>query len=91
LTIQVLLDGVDLKYDMKQSRVMSDFFNITLPENNIFSSPAGTFRSIVDGYFLFLKPLTPGGHEVKFKVSVLNPTKTEYNYFQDITYHLNVK
>jgi hypothetical protein len=90
-TIQVLLDGVDLKYDMKQNRVMSDFFNITLPENNIFSSPAGTFRAIVEGFFLFLKPLTPGEHELKFKVSVLNPTKTEYNYFQDVTYHLNIR
>jgi hypothetical protein len=89
-TIQVLLDGVDLKYNMNQNRVMSDFFNITLPENNIFSSPAGTFRAIVEGFFLFLKPLTPGEHELKFKVSVLNPTKTEYNYFQDVTYHLNI-
>jgi hypothetical protein len=76
---------------MKQNRVMSDFFNITLPENNIFSSPAGTFRAIVEGFFLFLKPLTPGEHELKFKVSVLNPTKTEYNYFQDVTYHLNIR
>ena len=32
-SIQVLLDGVDLKYDLKQNRIMSDFFNITLPEN----------------------------------------------------------
>jgi hypothetical protein len=89
-TIQVLLDGVDLKYDMKQNRVMSDFFNITLPENNFFSAPVGTFRAVAEGFYLFLKPLTPGEHELKYKVSVLNPTKTEYNYFQEVTYHLNI-
>ncbi len=89
-SIQVFLDGVDLKYDMKQNRIMSDFFNMTNPENNIFQSKAGIFRSIVDGYFLFLKPLPPGEHKLEFKVSVLNPTKTEYNYFQDVIYHLNI-
>jgi hypothetical protein len=87
-SIQVLLDGVDLKYDMKQERIMSDFYNITIPENNFFQTKAGTFRSIIDGFFLFLKPLPSGEHKLEFKVSVLNPTKTEYNYFQNVIYHL---
>src|SRR6476660_1629417 len=89
-SIQVFLDGVDLKYDMKQNRILSDFFNMTIPENNVFQEKTGTFRSIVDGYFLFLKPLPSGEHKLEFKVSVLNPTKTEYNYFQDVIYHLNI-
>jgi hypothetical protein len=87
-SIQVLLDGVDLKYDMNQNRIMSEFFNMTVPENNFFQSKAGTFRSIIDSFFLFLKSLLPGEHKLEFKVSVLNPTKTEYNYFQDVIYHL---
>jgi hypothetical protein len=90
-SIQVLLDGVDLKYDMKQNRIMSDFFNITLPENSLTQEPAGTYRSVVDGFFLFLKPLPVGEHKLEFKTSVLNPTKTEYNYFQDVIYHLMIK
>jgi hypothetical protein len=90
-TIQVILDGVDLKYDLATNRILTDFFNITAPKNNIFQSPDGTFRGIVDGYFLFLKPLPPGQHELKYKVSVLNPTSSEFNYFQEVTYHLNVK
>lgn len=89
-SIQVLLDGVDLKYDLMQNRIMSDFYNITIPENNFFQTKAGTFRSIIDGYFLFLKPLPAGEHKLEFKVSVLNPSKTEYNYFQDVIYHLNI-
>ena len=80
----------DLKYDMTKNRIMSDFFNITIPENNIFQSKAGTFRSMINGYFLLLKPLPVGEHKLEFKVSVLNPTKTEYNYFQDVVYHLNI-
>jgi hypothetical protein len=87
-SIQVLLDGVELKYDMNENRIMSDFHNITKPENNIFGDPVGTFRSIIDGFFLFLKPLPPGDHKLEFKVSVLNPTKSEFNYFQHTVYHL---
>ena len=38
-------------------------------------------RSVIDGFFLFLKPLPPGEHKLEFKVSVMNPTKTEYRLF----------
>jgi hypothetical protein len=89
--IEVSLDGVDLKYDMNADRVQSDLFNLTLPKDNMFQEPIGTFKSVIDGYYLFLKPLSPGEHELKYKVSVLNPTKTEFNYFQEVTYHLKIK
>ena len=88
-TIQVLLDGVDLKYDMKQNRAITHFFNITFPENNFFSAPVGTYSAVTEGFYLFLKPLMLR-IRAKYKVSVLNPTKNEYNYFQEVTYHLNI-
>ena len=88
--IEVSLDGKDLKYDMNANRVKSDFFNITYIKDNFFQAPVGTFRSTIDGYYLFLKPLAPGEHELKYKVSVVNPTKTEFNYFQEVIYHLKV-
>lgn len=89
-TIQVSLDGKDLNYDMNANRIKPAFFNITFIKDNFFQAPLGTFRSVVDGYYLFLKPLPPGDHELKYKVSVLNPTKTEFNYFQEVTYHLKI-
>lgn len=88
--IEVSLDGDILKYDMNINRVLTNFFNINYPVDNFFETTPGPVKSVVDGYFLFLKPLSIGQHELKYKIQVLNPTYPEYNYFQEVTYHLIV-
>ena len=85
--IEANVDGVKLK-SLEQYRTQSGFFNITIPEDNIYGSRAGTFRALTDGFFVFLEPLPPGKHDVHLKVSVLNPIKQQYNYNADWTYHL---
>ena len=85
--IEATLDGVKLK-SLEQYRTQSGFFNITIPEDNIYGSRAGTFRALTDGFFVFLEPLPHGKHDVHLKVSVLNPIEQQYNYNADWTYHL---
>jgi hypothetical protein len=85
--IEATVDGIKLK-NLEQYRTQSGFFNITIPEDNIYNSRAGTFRALTDGFFVFLEPLTPGKHDVHLKVSVLNPVKQQFNYNADWTYHL---
>ena len=85
--IEATLDGIKLK-NLEQYRTQSGFFNITIPEDNIYGISAGNFRSLSDGFFVFLEPLPPGKHDVHLKVSVLNPVKQQYNYNSDWTYHL---
>ncbi len=85
--IEATVDGVKLK-SLEQYRTQSGFFNITIPEDNIYNSRAGTFRALTDGFFVFLEPLPPGRHDVHLKVSVLNPIQQQFNYNADWTYHL---
>ncbi|MDH3715208.1 MAG: hypothetical protein OET44_15340 [Gammaproteobacteria bacterium] len=42
-----------------------------VPENEIFGTPAGPrFPAVADGYWILLKPLSPGWHEISFKATV---------------------
>lgn len=70
--LSVLLDGVDQNYSMKDMRVTSDFFNLTFVKNNIVDGPEGTYRAMIDGYYIFLKPLSKGTHNLHFDSSVTN-------------------
>lgn len=87
--VEATVDGVKLK-DLESYRTQSGYFNITNAENNIYDSPAGTYRAFADGYFVFLEPLPAGKHDVNLKASVLNPIEPSYNYNADYTYHLNI-
>jgi hypothetical protein len=85
--IEATVDGMKLK-SLEQYRTQSGFFNITIPEDNIYGSRSGTFRALTDGFFVFLEPLPAGKHDVHLKVSVLNPVNQQFNYNADWTYHL---
>jgi hypothetical protein len=41
---------------LEQYRVKSSFFEVILPDNNIFDLPPGRRRSVADGYWLFFSP-----------------------------------
>jgi hypothetical protein len=85
--IEATVDGVKLK-NLEQYRTQSGFFNMTIPEDNIYDNSAGIYRALSDGFFVFLEPLPPGKHDVHLKVSVLNPIEQQYNYNADWIYHL---
>ena len=52
-------------------RAMSDFFNITLPEHNLWEEKEvpGTYKGITEGYFLLLNPLPPGNHTLYYEAA----------------------
>ena len=83
------LDGNPLK-NLEQYRTQS-FHNITVPQDNVFQNPPGTFKGMSDGFFVFLEPLPPGNHELILKTSVSNPIESQYNYASEAIYHLLIK
>jgi hypothetical protein len=60
--------------DLKNFRVETGPFDITLPEDNIWGVKAGPTRAAADGYWLFLKPLAHEPHEIHFNGSCLAGT-----------------
>ena len=47
--------------------VLSEVFNLTIPEDNVYDVRPGLTRSVCDGYWLFIKPLQIGKHHIYFK------------------------
>ncbi len=53
------------------SEVYTKEFNATIPEaGHIPSEKSGIFPAAAHGWFVFLKPLTPGNHTVYYQNSV---------------------
>jgi hypothetical protein len=84
--ISATLDGRTLN-NLQQYRTQSPFYNITVPENNIYENKPGKFRGIVDGFFIFLEPLPEGKHDLVLKTNVKNPSVKDYNYASEILLH----
>ena len=64
-TIMATVDGQKLR-DSDLRRLESPPFEITLPEENVVGAPPGKTKSRSDGYWVFLKPLAAGRHEIHF-------------------------
>lgn len=84
----IMLDNVQLKN--YESRITTKFFNITIPEDNVYMVNPGTFKAVVDGYFLFLKPLPIGEHNLNIKVDVKDPSDPNFTSGYDATLKLIV-
>ena len=65
-------------------RGKSRFFDVQLPEDNVFQEPAGTYRALADGFWVTLPPLSEGEHTIHIEMS-------SASFSQDITYHLTVE
>jgi hypothetical protein len=89
--VHASVDGKPVQ-DVLAHRETSGAFGFTLPENNFLQffgvdAPAGFHESsVADGYWLMLKPLSPGRHDVNFGGTFNAPV----NFTTDLTYHLNV-
>jgi hypothetical protein len=63
--LDVTVDGNHLE-NLYENRVQSEFFDLLFPENSVYDVEPGYTRAVCDGYWVFLKPLTIGKHEVHF-------------------------
>jgi len=88
--ITVSIDGNKFSYDITKDRSTSGLFNITWAKDNFFEAKPGTFQGAVDGYFLFLKPLSSGNHTISFESDVLPPNNPAEGYHQKGEYILNI-
>jgi hypothetical protein len=69
----------------------SPIFNVQLPPGNLFGADETVVPELVlspsaeQGYYLFVRPLSPGTHTIRWTASGCTPGAS-----QDITYHLTV-
>jgi hypothetical protein len=61
--MRAMISGASVN-ELKQYRIQSPPFNVTLPTDNVLGLPAQTTRMVSDGYWLFLKPLELGKHDL---------------------------
>ena len=82
---RLIIDGFDLG-DVEKYRIRSPVFDLTFPENNVFDFKPGPTKAISDGYWIFLRPLTFGRHDIYASGSCYYGKTTE-----SILWHLEVK
>jgi hypothetical protein len=73
--MELIVDGFKLQ-NLKQYRAHSQVFDLNFPENNVYDVEAGPTRSVTDGYWVFLKPLPIGKHEIYFNAEVSLPKES---------------
>jgi hypothetical protein len=86
---QIIIDGQTVQ-DIDQYRFTTDFFNITYPKDNMLTLPAGTFRTLLDGWWLMLKPLSAGDHRIEVHVVQIIPGQESENLFLNLVYNLHM-
>jgi hypothetical protein len=80
-----------LRFFTGPSGSQSPIFNVEIPPNNVFGADSSTIPELTlspsaeQGYYLFLNPLPPGKHTIRWVASGC----TQGGY-QDITYNLTV-
>lgn len=82
--VSAQIDGRDVE-DIQRYLVESPRFDFSVPQDNILGVPAGSGKSVSNGYYLLLAPLSPGQHNIHFSGSF-----PDFPFALDITYHLTV-
>lgn len=44
-------------------------FMLNYSPGNQYDVPEGSYQAVVDGYYLIMKPLLPGEHTLKYKIT----------------------
>ena len=89
-TFDVTIDGTRLN-GLEQNYAISRFFNMTIPEDNVFNFKPGTFKAVVAGYYAFVKPLSGGPHTVDINARNTDPIDRSLNFAYHTSLVLNIK
>ena len=81
---QARIDEININADYEH-RVFSNIFDLYLPPNNLYDTESGLTKACADGYWCFLKSLSPGKHKIQTSGSCL-AGRVKIN----VTYNLNV-
>ena len=94
--MDVIVDTVQLQ-DLNKYRAHSRVFDLVFPENNVYNVKPGPTRSVTDGYWILLKPLSVGKHQIYFnaKISFQEGSKLvelarRYNKIKDTMFRTEV-
>lgn len=74
--LRVVIDGVTIEEELVRYRALSPFFNMKVPDDNIFQLPPGVRRFVADGYWIFLKPI-----EKSFSLTTFGSCSSGVNKF----------
>jgi hypothetical protein len=68
---EAIIDGTKL-FISEKDRIRTAPFDFTFPKNNIYGVKEGPSRGVGDGYWIFLKPMRLGSHNIKTYGSCLS-------------------
>jgi hypothetical protein len=89
--LDATVDGTKIP-DLQKYRAMSSPYDLTLVNNNVFGVKPGTTRSVSDGFWIMLQPLSAGKHDIHFSGSSVDfAASGPVNFATAVTYHLNVQ
>ena len=85
----VIIDGISLNtfaYDIKNARVQSNIFNVSVPADSILGISPQNISGIAAGNWVFLKPgaFQSANHEISF-TGKLNGSRSDVSYSLDVT------
>ena len=63
IDMRAMINGINID-ELKQYRVQSPPFNVTLSMDNVLGLPAQTTKMISEGYWIFLRPIEPGKYDL---------------------------
>jgi hypothetical protein len=91
------VDGVEVMSSDHRNDFLPEphLYNLIYVKDNLYDVPAGTYRAMADGYFLFVKPLSVGDHKIEFKETFFKPgfegQPSSENRISNVVYDLTVK
>jgi len=90
-SLKLLIDGHDIQ-NLTKYRADSPLFNFTTPENGLFGLKSAKTQAVSDGYFIMLKPLSAGSHEIIYSGILGEPTIAGSQLAPEkVTYHLTIE
>jgi hypothetical protein len=67
---KLTVDGKVIPAEFIRSlRAESPFWNVTITKGNHYDSKPGTFRAVAEGFYIFLKPMPSGSHQIIYEAS----------------------
>jgi hypothetical protein len=70
IQMEAAIDG-EIVDQLESYRAQSEVFDLVFPKDNVYDVKPGLTRSVCDGYWLFIKPLEIGKHDIYFKGETL--------------------
>jgi hypothetical protein len=89
--LRLNIDGLEIQ-NLTKYRTESPLFNFTTPEIGIFNLKSAKSQGVSDGFFVMVKPLSSGSHEITFSGVLGMPTAGKpQNSPEKVTYRLSIE